>query len=256
MSDSGWCPRCGSEFQPAITTCPDCGVSLTTEPPAPDPPSATELEGHEPVAYELQDWPQADRDSLEWMLAGVEIAFEWDPPGVLMVPERRADEVEGFIEYIEARGDDATATDGDVGQGSEASAPEPAVDDALPNTVGDGATATEDTVALSGADLVAPLTWLEPQLDQLRRAYLRYRADRDAESAFERALATTLDEDSQARLASVFDGDEDEIYGPGFGERALRTMRDAFEQLAWTLPEPVPEATPDPPSNSPRPSTR
>jgi hypothetical protein len=247
MGDTGWCPRCGSEYQPGIATCPDCGVAVTAGPLAPDAPPTTRLEGHEPVAYELQDWPQANRDSLEWMLAGVEIAFEWDPPGVLMVPESRADEVEGFIDYIDARGEGATPPDGDVGQNSDESALEPVVD----HTVGDGAAATENTVASSGADLVEPLRWLEPQLDQLRRAYLRYRADRDAETAFEGALATTLDEASQARLASIFDGDDDEAYGPGFGERALRTMRDAFEQQAWTLTEPIPEPTPGPATEQP-----
>jgi hypothetical protein len=249
MGDSGWCPRCGSEYQPGIATCPDCGVALTTEPPAPAAPPARQVEGHEPVAYELQDWPQANRDSLEWMLAGVEIAFEWDPPGVLMVPESRADEVEGFLDYIDARGDDATATDGDVREGSDASVAAPVVTDERRTTAGDRATASEDTVARSGTDLVAPLTWLEPQLDQLRRAYLKYRADQDSETAFDTALATTLDESSQARLASVFDGDEDETYGPGFGDRARRTMRDTFEQLAWTLTEPVPEVTSDRPTN-------
>jgi len=249
MGDSGWCPRCGSEYQPGITTCPDCGVALTTDPPAPEARPARQLEGHEPVAYELQDWPQANRDSLEWMLAGVEIAFEWNPPGVLVVPESRADEVEGFLDYIDARGEDATTTDGDVGEGSDAGATEPVVNDEPRNPADDTATAMAGTGAPEGTDLVAPLTWLEPQLDQLRRAYLRYRADHDSETAFQMALATTLDEDSQARVASVFGGDEDETYGPGFGDQTLRTMRDAFERLAWTFTEPVPDVTSDRSSN-------
>ncbi len=251
MGDTRWCPKCESEFQPGFTTCPDCGVTLIDEPPPADEPPTMKLAGHQPVAYELQDWPQANRDSLEWMLAGIEIPFEWDPPGVLVVPEGRADEVEGFIDYLDAlASEDATAIDGDSEQGTETTAAEAIVDDEVPDALGAGETSTEDTAARSGAELLGPLRWLEPQLDQLRRAYLTYRVDRDPETAFEKALATTLDDDSRARLTSVFAGDEDEAYGTGFGERALHTMQEAFEQLAWAIPEPLPEATPGGPANT------
>jgi hypothetical protein len=255
MGDTRWCPKCESEFQPGIATCPDCGVTLIREPLAPEEAPPIKLAGHEPVAYELQDWPEANRDSLEWMLAGIEIPFEWDPPGVLIVPEGRADEVEGFIDYLDALArEDATASDG-ISEPAETAAAEVVVDDEVPNTVGADETSTEDTAARSGGELLAPLRWLEPQLDALRRAYLTYRVDRDPETAFETALATTLDDDSRARLASVFAGDEDEAYGTGFGERALHTMQEAFEGLAWAIPEPVPEATPDHPENRSRGST-
>ena len=232
-------------------------MALIEEPAPPDEASTPKLEGHEPVAYELQDWPQANRDSLEWMLAGIEIPFEWDPPGVLTVPEGRADEVEGFIDYLDAlASEDATATDGDRAQGTEITAAAAAVvDDGMPETVGADETSTEDTAGRSSGTLLAPLRWLEPQLDHLRRAYLAYRVDRDPETAFEMALASTLDDDSRARLASVFAGDGDEAYGVGSGERALHTLQEAFEQLAWATAEPVPEGTPDRSANSPRGST-
>ena len=225
-------------------------MALIEEPPSPDEPPTAKLAGHEPVAYELQDWPEANRDSLEWMLAGIEIPFEWDPPGVLIVPEGRADEVEGFIDYLDVLArEDATASDGDSEKPAVTAAAEVVVDDEVPNTVGADETSTEDTAARSGGELPAPLRWLEPQLDQLRRAYLAYRVDRDPETAFETTLASALDDDSRARLASVFAGDEDEVYGTGSGEHALHTMQEAFEQLAWAIPEPVPEATPDHPAD-------
>jgi hypothetical protein len=249
MGDTRWCPKCESEFQPGIATCPDCGVALIDEPLQSDEPPTKKLAGHEPVAYELQDWPQANRDSLEWMLAGIEIPFEWDPPGVLTVPESRADEVEGFIDYLDAlASEDATATDGDSSQGIEMTAAEAVVDDEVPDSVGADETSTEDTTARSGAELVAPLRWLEPQLDQLRRSYLAYRVDRDPETAFEMTLASALDDDSRARLTSVFAGDEDDVYGTGSGEHALRTLQETFEQLAWAISETAPE-DPDHPAD-------
>jgi len=256
MGDTRWCPSCGSEYQPGFATCPDCGVALTAEPLPRDGPPTTELAGHEPVAYELQDWPQANRDSLEWMLAGIEIPFEWDPPGVLVVPEGRAHEVEGFIDYLDALvSEDATAADRDTGQGAGTGAVDAIVDDEPPDTAGADGTLADDAEATPGQDLLAPLAWLEPHLDQLRRAYLMHRADRDPETAFDAALATTLDEDSRVRLASVFAGDEDGVYGTGFGERALHTMRDALEHLAWAIPEPVPEVTPGRPTDTSQGST-
>ena len=250
MGDTRWCPKCESEFQPRIATCPDCGVALIEEPPPPDEPPTAKLAGHEPVAYELQDWPQANRDSLEWMLAGIEIPFEWDPPGVLTVPESRADEVEGFIDYLDALASvNATAIDGDREQGTETTAAEAVVGDEVPDSLRAGETSTEDTAVRSGGELPAPLRWLEPQLDQLRQAYLAYRVDRDPETAFEKTLASALDDDSRARLASVFAGDEDEAYGAGSGEHALHTMQETFEQLAWEIPESVAESTPDHPAD-------
>jgi len=256
MGDTRWCPRCGSEFQPGFTTCPDCGVALIGEPLPPDERPTAKLAGHEPVAYDLQDWPPANRDCLEWMVGGIEIPFECDHRGVLVVPEGRANEVEGFIDYLDAlASEDAPAADGDSGQVAETSAVDAVVDDEPPDTAGADETSTGDTAATPGQELLVPLRWLEPHLDQLRQAYLTYRADRDPETAFEKALATTLAEDSRTRLASIFAGDEDEVYGTGFGERAHRTMRDALEHLAWAIPEPVPEVTPGHPADTSRRST-
>jgi hypothetical protein len=223
---------------------------LIDEPLPPDEPPTKKLAGHEPVAYELQDWPQANRDSLEWMLAGIEIPFEWDPPGVLIVPEGRADEVEGFIDYLDAlASQDGTAADGDSEQGTEVAATEAVVGNEEPDSLGANEMSTKDTAARSSGELSPPLRWLEPQLDQLRHAYLAYRVDRDPETAFEKTLASALDDDARTRLASVFAGDEDEVYGTGSGEDALHTMQETFEQLAWAIPEPVPEATPDHPAD-------
>jgi hypothetical protein len=29
----GWCPECGTEYEPAVVACPDCRVVLSAEPP-------------------------------------------------------------------------------------------------------------------------------------------------------------------------------------------------------------------------------
>jgi hypothetical protein len=246
MGDTRWCAGCGSEFQPGYTTCPDCGVALTVEPPAlPGVSRPSRREGHEPVAYDLQDWPLANRDSLEWMLTGLEIPFEWDPPGALIVPESRANEVEGFIEYLDAgAGADVASAASDAGSGTDAGRVQPAVGDEVLDALGNDETATPVSASASASELGEPLRWLEPQFDQLGRAYLVDRSDHDPESAFEHALAATLDEESRVRLMSIFDGDEDDVYGAGTGERALRAIRDALERLAWTIPAPHPETTP------------
>src|ERR1700736_5158283 len=152
MGQTRWCPNCGSEFQPGFSTCPDCGVALVAQPPEPDAPRPVELEGHDPVAYDLRDWPQEDRDALDWMLGGIRIAFEWDPPGVLVVPEGRAKEVEGFIDYIDAgSGADATDID-DEEQASETAASGDVVDNAPLDGSGDDQALTDD-LATVGKDL-------------------------------------------------------------------------------------------------------
>jgi hypothetical protein len=235
MGETSWCPKCGSEFQPGYSTCPDCGAALVAQPPEPGTPRSVELEGHEPVAYDLRDWSQEDRDSLEWMLGGIRIAFEWDPPGVLVVPEGRAKEVEGFVDYIDAgSGADATDVD-DEEQARETAASGNVVDNAPLDVSGDNQPLRDDSARV-GEDLQPALGWLEPQLDRLRQAYLTCRADRDPDTVFAEAIAATLDDESQDRLASIFAGKEDDTYGSGFGERALRAMRESLERLAWTIP--------------------
>jgi hypothetical protein len=102
-----WCPTCGAEYQAGVEDCLDCGVPLVDQPPpersprpAPDPAA-----GHEPVGYDLSDWDRDRRAALEWMLAGRNIPFEWGEDDVLLVPPALADDVEGFLDYLES-GDD------------------------------------------------------------------------------------------------------------------------------------------------------
>jgi hypothetical protein len=69
---------------------------------------------HEPVEYDLADWPEEARADLQWMLSGRNIPFEWADDTVLVVPETRADEVDTFLDYLAAGpgqdgGDDAGA---------------------------------------------------------------------------------------------------------------------------------------------------
>jgi hypothetical protein len=102
-----WCPSCGAEYQTGVTECADCGVPLVDQPPAPTRRLAVdEAAGHEPVGYDLSDWDADRRAALEWMLSGRNIPFEWGDDNVLLVPPALADDVEGFLDYLESGGDD------------------------------------------------------------------------------------------------------------------------------------------------------
>ncbi len=122
-----WCPVCRAEYQPGVAACPDCGVDLVDDPPgAPTRrTSVDESAGHEPVGYDLSDWDADSRAALEWMLSGRNIPFEWGEDDVLLVPPALADDVEGFLDYLEsgAGADDVEADGGDaLGEGASASA--------------------------------------------------------------------------------------------------------------------------------------
>jgi hypothetical protein len=115
-----------------------------------------------------------------------------------LVPESRQEEVEGFIEYLDAgMGVDAPGADNcreaDVRQSTTRSASD---------EVGDAPMTQEaPTKETRAVDLAASLKWLEPHLERLEHEYLVLRADHDAETAFEHALAI-LDDDTRAHLTS------------------------------------------------------
>jgi hypothetical protein len=120
-----WCPRCGDEYRAGFTVCADCGVALVSAPPPERASGATvdETLGHEPVVYDLSGWSTDGRAAIEWILRGAGIAFEWDPGDVLVVPPARADEVEGFLDYLESGAGDEPDGAGDT------AAEEPATED-------------------------------------------------------------------------------------------------------------------------------
>jgi hypothetical protein len=199
-----WCPNCGAEYRPGFTTCADCGVALVEQPPAPEPapPSPVALDDHEPAVFDLDDWPTTRRDALTWMLGGQSIPFEWEPPGLLIVPAARADDAEGFIDYLDARADQDD-DDPDLETPS------------LADTAGDqGDEGDTDEPTAAAADVPASLRWLAPRLDALEDAYLRLRSSSDATSAFTAALRDTLEPASLERLDTCFELD------PGDGTRA------------------------------------
>ncbi len=97
-----WCPSCGDEFQPYMTVCPDCAVTL--EPgPRPEQPPAPERP-HGLVERDLRHWEPSARRSLALLLDGESIGHEWHA-GVLRVAADRVAHVDGLIEWLDDRGD-------------------------------------------------------------------------------------------------------------------------------------------------------
>jgi len=119
MATTRWCPSCGAEYRPGVESCAECGVALVdVRPPRSDDEgqAGDERASGEPVEYDLTDWPEDARRDLEWMLHGRGIAFAWPTEGVLVVPEARAEEVDGFLDYLAAGSPAAedVGVDGDV----------------------------------------------------------------------------------------------------------------------------------------------
>jgi len=115
MPDTHWCPRCGAEYQPGFTTCADCGVALVDEPPPPDSlPVSAPIGADEPFVYDLTEWPTEWRDSLQWMIAGRNIPYQWESEGMLVVPSGTEETVDGFIEFIASGDPDADDSDADT----------------------------------------------------------------------------------------------------------------------------------------------
>ena len=103
MADTKWCPACGAEYVARVSTCADCGVALVDAPPAPERTDPVRTGGGGgPLEYDLTEWDDEARSSLEWMLRGRGITFEWDAPGILLVPEHEEAVVDGFVDYLAA----------------------------------------------------------------------------------------------------------------------------------------------------------
>jgi hypothetical protein len=100
MAETKWCAACGAEYVARVTTCADCGVPLVETPPADPEPAAPNDGEPSTLEYDLTDWTDDTRSSLEWMLRGRDVNFSWDEPGVLVVLERDEEVVDGFINYL------------------------------------------------------------------------------------------------------------------------------------------------------------
>ena len=109
-----YCPRCGS-ILPENTLwslavrewCGDCRLAMADAP-------ATLAESYRETAYELGDWPAADRAGLTGSLADEGIAYRWEDGHVLAVPEKAEDTVDALIEEVEAQAGPETLGDGQV----------------------------------------------------------------------------------------------------------------------------------------------
>lgn len=89
-----WCPQCGAEYLPGMSTCADCGVSLSdTPPPAKD---------HDVVMYGFEDWTDEQRRLLELLLRGKDVSFAWEPGADLIVPRSAEQTVDELLEQIES----------------------------------------------------------------------------------------------------------------------------------------------------------
>lgn len=114
-----WCPQCGAEYREGLATCTDCGVALSTEPPANPDGANGEDEGTEVVVYELADWTSDQRGQLELRLqtGGIEHSWEvgdghevvthyetpnaWEQATDLVVGERDEEVVDALLDEIE-----------------------------------------------------------------------------------------------------------------------------------------------------------
>jgi hypothetical protein len=84
-----WCPQCGAEFVPEMTTCAECVVALVDEPPH-------DTETHDVVTYDLHDWEPGRLSLLRYQLESREVSWEEIGVGVFRVAagsERVVDEL-------------------------------------------------------------------------------------------------------------------------------------------------------------------
>jgi hypothetical protein len=100
-----YCPRCGALFAPDVnmefsTTqvlCVECGLSLE------DPPVAlarSEVDD-EQIAYDLSEWPAADRTIATADLFELAIPYRWEDGLVLVVPAEAEEQVDALLDEID-----------------------------------------------------------------------------------------------------------------------------------------------------------
>lgn len=79
------CPGCGSECQPGVEVCPDCGVLV---------------DGDGYLVYEMGGWEPAERTALEELLRAEAVPHRWEGED-LLVPETHEDSVDALMDNLE-----------------------------------------------------------------------------------------------------------------------------------------------------------
>ncbi len=117
------CPRCGAVCTPDVSMgfvqsrvpCGDCGLALD------DPPGMLARPGNDDddeIAYELVEWPAADRVIATGDLVELEIPYRWEDGLVLIVPAAVEEQVDALLDEIDenALSEDDALIDVDGGE--------------------------------------------------------------------------------------------------------------------------------------------
>jgi hypothetical protein len=96
--DAVWCFQCGTEYQPDVAECVECGVATVPEPPreVTDVGSAEEQQ----LAYEFHSWALESRSMLDSLLTGGKVDHAWQG-ATLIIREEDEGAVDRLVEDVE-----------------------------------------------------------------------------------------------------------------------------------------------------------
>lgn len=152
------CSHCGADAAPGNAACRDCRLAPGEPPAAPSLPD--DEQGEPEVAFELDDWPAADRVALGVALNREGIPWRWEPGPVLVVRELDEAVVEELLDEAEGGGAEWEERDGEGAEGEEA-------DEAAQSAMGDLFLAADRLVhAPWNAELVAEVDRLGEAVEE------------------------------------------------------------------------------------------
>lgn len=82
---TSFCSGCGSEYQPGVEVCPECGVLVATE---------------GTLLYEMDGWEPGERTTLGDLLRAEGVPHRWEGDH-LVVPETQEDGVDAVMDRVE-----------------------------------------------------------------------------------------------------------------------------------------------------------